>query len=150
MNKIIFKALTGFGGEREVFFGAEDLEKVQYAFLREKRVLLSNGQAVDGKYIQQIMPDWIRTMGWNEGYSLTPDDNAEITKKGVRSDASHILEQTRDRVHFLLAQGRESEIGTDVSLPELDKLQIERRGGMKSIGLMLPKPKPPEYTPPSH
>ena len=53
-----------------------------YAFLTEKRVLLSDGQAVDGKYIQQISPDWTRIMGWAEGYRLGPDDYSELAIKG--------------------------------------------------------------------
>jgi len=43
---------------------ADELEKVTYAFLTEKQMLLADGQAMDGKYIQQISPDWNRIMGW--------------------------------------------------------------------------------------
>ena len=33
-------------------------------------VLLADGSAIDGKYIQQISPDWHRIKGWAEGYHL--------------------------------------------------------------------------------
>lgn len=133
-TKIVFKALTGFGDEREVFFGAEDLEKVQYAFLREKRVLLSNGQAVDGKYIQQISPDWHRTMGWNTEHVLDADDRNELHYSGIETKAYEALESSRDRVNFLLSEGREVEIGKNVPLPELERPTIELRGnGPQSV-----------------
>ena len=131
---IIFKALTGFGEGREIFFPAQDLEKVQYAFLREKRVLLSNGQAVDGKFIQQISPDWLRTMGWNTEHSLDADDMNEIKLKGIEENAYRFMEKSRERVHYLLSSNREQEIGSDIPIPELERPVVERREG-KMIGM---------------
>jgi len=46
---------------------ADELEKVTYAFLTEKQMLLADDQAMNGKYIQQIFPDWNRIMGWAGG-----------------------------------------------------------------------------------
>lgn len=138
--KIIFKALTGYGDGREVFFDAFDLEKVQYAFLREKRVLLSNGQAVDGKYIQQISPDWIRSMGWNPEHSLDAEDMNEIYNSGVENEAFRLLNISRERVNYLLLQGRETEIGKNVKIPELERPKSERRENqMKSMKDLLSK-----------
>ena len=137
--KIIFKALTGYGEEREVFFDAWDLEKVQYAFLKQKRILLSNGQAVDGKYIQQISPDWLRTMGWNSEHTLNTDDMNEIRAKRIDSEAYRLLTVAKERVHFLLMADREKEIGQNVKIPELEQPRTERREGrMKSLKELLP------------
>ena len=142
MKKIIFKALTGFGDGREVFFDAFDLEKVQYAFLREKRVLLSNGQAVDGKFIQQISPDFVRTMGWNESHTLDADDRNEIHALGIEDEAYRLLNLSRDRVNYLLTQNREMEIGKNVKIPELEQRTYERREGTtKSLKELLPPTK---------
>ena len=135
---IIFKALTGFGEEREVFFDETDLEKVQYAFLREKRLLLSNGQAIDGKYIQQIMPDWVRSMGWNTAHTLDADDMNEIKASGIMSQAYQLLESSKERVHFLLEANREAEIGKGVEIPHLENPDFGRRSGvMTSIRELL-------------
>jgi hypothetical protein len=138
--KIIFKALTGFGAEREVFFDAFDLEKVQYAALHQKRVLLSNGQFVDGKYIQQISPDWHRTMGWNQEHVLTTYDMNEVRSVGADTEAYRLLTVAKERIHFLLLQGRENEIGKNVKIPELERPKFElREGKIKSLGELLPK-----------
>lgn len=132
---MIFKALTGFGEEREVYFEMEDLEKVQYAFLREKRALLSNGQAVDGKYIQQIYPDYQRTMGWNATHELNNDDMNEIRARGIERKMEYALTRSKERVQYLIAKGKENLIGTNVEIPELEKPSDEpRSGGMKRIG----------------
>lgn len=117
--KIHFKALTGFGDERVVHFDSFELEKVQYAFLREKRVLLKNGEAVDGKYIQQIMPDYHATMGWNQQHKLSADDFNEIARKGIDTEANRLMTIARERVRFLIASNRENDIGKNVLLPEL-------------------------------
>jgi hypothetical protein len=135
--KIIFKALTGFGKEREVFFTAHDLEKVQYAFLREKRILLADGQAVDGKYIQQISPDWIRTMNWNEQHTLTVHDMNEINSRGVSDEAYRLLAASKERVHYLLTNNREQDIGKNVPLPELKKPEQLRSGTIKSVAELM-------------
>jgi len=140
---IIFKALTGFGDEREVFFDETDLEKVQYAFLREKRLLLSNGQAIDGKYIQQIMPDWVRTMGWNTQHTLDADDMNEVKKSGVQDEAYQLLATAKERVHFLLESGRETEIGKGTEIPHVESSDFgRRRGVMTSLGKILKSPRP--------
>lgn len=135
---MIFKALTGFGDGREVYFGVEDLEKVQYAFLREKRALLSNGQAVDGKFIQQISPDYNRTMGWNVTHELDSDDMNEIRAKGIDREMQQALTLSKERVQYFIAQNQENLIGTGAKVPELEQMQNEKRSGeMKRIGEIM-------------
>lgn len=140
MKKIIFKAFTGFGDEREVFFDAFDLEKAQYAALRQKRLLLSNGQFVDGKYIQQIKPDVHRTMGWNSEHALGVDDMNEFYQCGAEREAYRLLEMSKKRVDFLLKSNRETEIGQNVKIPELEggKEYNRREGVPKSLKELLP------------
>lgn len=140
MRKIIFKAFTGFGDEREVFFDAFDLEKAQYAALRQKRLLLSNGQFVDGKYIQQIKPDIHRTMGWNSEHALGVDDMNEFYQCGAEREAYRLLETSRKRLDFLLKSGRESEVGQNVKIPELEdnKKYEHREGTIKPLKELLP------------
>lgn len=136
---MIFKALTGFGDEREVYFGPEDLERVQYAALREKRVLLSNGQFVDGKYIQQISPDYKRTMGWNYTHEIDSNDLNEIRSKGIDRRMQLALSHTKERVHYLIETKQEHLIGKNVPIPELDQPKNERREGtIKRIGEIKP------------
>src|SRR3954454_9681010 len=103
--KLYCRADTGYN--RSVSFGKDELEKVLYAFLTEKGVLLSDGQAVDGKYIQPISPDWHRIMGWAEGYRLGPDDYSELSDRGVDRIARDFQALTSDSVRELLAPGRQ-------------------------------------------
>jgi hypothetical protein len=103
--KLFYRADTGYN--RYVTFGKDELEKVIYAFLTEKRVLLSDGQAVDGKYIQQISPDWHRIMGWSDGYRLGPDDYNELAEKGVDRAARDFQTLTSESVRVLVTTGRQ-------------------------------------------
>ena len=109
--KLMFKAFTGFGPERCVSFPADELEKVTYAFLREKRVLLRDGQSIDGKYIQQISPDYHGTMGWNPEWRLDPDDMNEISRKGIDRIARDFQNLINDRVEYLITSGDEHLVG---------------------------------------
>lgn len=127
--KLYFKAFTGFGVERTVSFPAEELEKATYAFLREKRVAFKDGQSVDGKYIQQISPDWHRIMGWTADYKLGVDDFAELSKKGIEKRARDFQGKINERIHYLLAHKQENLIGTGAKIPELDRPVVERREG---------------------
>src|SRR3954469_24861011 len=103
--KLYYRADTGYN--RSVTFGKDELEKVIFAFLTEKRVLLSDGQAVDGKYIQQISPDWHRIVGWAEGYRLGPDDYAELAEKGVDRAARDFQTLTSESVRVLISTGQQ-------------------------------------------
>jgi hypothetical protein len=102
---LYYKADTGYN--RSVTFGKDELEKVLYAFLTEKRVLLADGSAIDGKYIQQISPDWHRIMGWSEGYRLGSDDLNELSDRGIDLAARDFQALTSDNVRHLIATGRQ-------------------------------------------
>jgi hypothetical protein len=103
--KLYYRADTGYN--RSVSFGKDELEKVIFAFLTEKRVLLSDGQAVDGKYIQQISPDWHRIMGWAEGYRLGADDFNELSDKGIDVRARDYQARISENVRHLIATGQQ-------------------------------------------
>lgn len=139
--KLWYKALTGFGEERTVSFPADELEKATYAFLREKRVAFKDGQAVDGKYIQQIQPDWHRIMGWTEGYKLGVHEYNILRDDGADRLARDFQSKVNARVHFLLQNGREKEIGTNAAIPELDTKPQLREGQTKSMKELLEKKK---------
>jgi hypothetical protein len=102
--KLYYRADTGFN--RGITFGQEELEKIIYAFLIEKRVLLADGQAMDGKYIQQISPDWHGIMGWAEGYRLGPEDFNEIAKRGADLEARKYQAEISANVRHLIATGQ--------------------------------------------
>lgn len=145
--KLYFKAFTGFGAERSVSFPAEELEKATYAFLREKRVAFKDGQSVDGKFIQQISPDWHRIMGWTADYKLGVNDFAELAQRGVDRAAREFQGKVNERVHYLIANKQENLIGTGTKIPELERPSVERREGKpRPVGELLEKNHPHENT----
>jgi hypothetical protein len=70
-------------------------------------VLFADGSAIDGKYIQQISPDWHRIKGGAEGYRLGPEDYAELAVRGVERAAREFQALTSENVRELIATGRQ-------------------------------------------
>lgn len=78
------KIIVGFRRDQEHTIDAEEAHKAYYLFLNpEARTVFSNGLAIKGDQIQEIVPDYHATMGWNPTHQLTSDDWNEINKKGV-------------------------------------------------------------------
>lgn len=78
------KIVTGFRKDQQYSISADEAHKAYYLFLNpSKRGVFSNGLGLIGKNIQEILPDYNGTMGWNETHTLTSDDMNEIRKEGV-------------------------------------------------------------------
>jgi len=98
MNYYI-KILTGYN--TSISIPADEAHKAYYLFLNpEKRTIFSNGTALIGKNIMGIEPDYIKTMGWNEGYKLTADDFSEIRDKQVDVKMKLIQEKAKSVAHL--------------------------------------------------
>lgn len=140
--KTKIKLIVGFRRDQEYSIDAEESHKAYYLFLHpEARTIFSNGLAILGSDIKEIVPDYHGTMGWNATHVLDNDDWNEINRMGLSK-----------KIQRMLAAGKEiAQLGDaqdlNVSLTELVKnkyLGIKygsslRLGGMNSIGDMLKK-----------
>lgn len=132
--KLYYKIIHGYEEGRFTPLEAEELEKAYGLFLLGGRAVFKQG-AVDSKYIQAIQPDWNRIMGWAQEYTLGADDYNELSDKGIDRAARELQARTQEKVQYLIQSGQEKLIGTNTSLPELEKPQVERNtGGIKKIG----------------
>lgn len=82
--KYQIKLITGFRKDQDRFIDAEEAHKAYYLFNNpEARTTFSNGLAIRGDEIKEILPDFIGTMGWNPTHQLDSDDWNEIRSLGV-------------------------------------------------------------------
>ncbi len=116
--KICFKIVHGYDDERFTPIDPDELEKAYAVFLLGGRAIFRGG-AIDGKYIQAILPDWHRTMGWAPEYNLGPDDYNELADKGIDRGARKLQEETQTRVQYLIETKQEHLIGKGVEVPAL-------------------------------
>jgi hypothetical protein len=78
------KIITGFRKEHEHSIPAEEAHKAYYLFLHpNERGIFSDGLALRGDDIRQILPDYVGTMGWNQAHQLDTNDWNELENKGV-------------------------------------------------------------------
>jgi len=89
--------ITGFKESQQYSIDAEEAHKAYYLFLNpDKRGIFSNGLAIFGSDIRQIVPDWHGTMGWNKTHKLDTDDWNEINSKRLNEKMSDILAHAKD------------------------------------------------------
>jgi glycerophosphoryl diester phosphodiesterase len=78
------KIITGFREDQEISVPLQEAHKAYYLFSHpEARTIFSTGDAIVGKDIQRIVPDYNRTMGWNTTHKLTDEDFNQINGRGV-------------------------------------------------------------------
>lgn len=89
--------VTGYEDSQKHSISIEEAHKAYYLFLNpSKRGIFSNGLAITGKEINNIVPDWHGTMGWNRTHQLDTDDWNEINEKGIERTIKLILAQASD------------------------------------------------------
>lgn len=116
--KVYFKIVHGYDDERFTPIDHDELEKAYGVFLLGGRAIFRGG-AIDGKYIQAIIPDWHRTMGWAQEHNLGPDDYNELSDKGVVVFARQLQEQIQSKVQYLVETKQQNLIGKNVVVPKL-------------------------------
>ena len=142
------KVIVGFRRDQEHSIPAEEAHKAYYLFLHpEARSVFSTGLALKGDQIQEIVPDFIGTMGWNPSYNLMSDDWNEIRSKGIDRQMNAYITTAKSIAQL----GDASDL--NVPLPELlqkkyPRLSLasadSREGTAKSMKELLP----PLQTPP--
>lgn len=115
------KLIVGFRRDQEHSIPAAEAHKAYYLFSHpNERAIFSNGLAIKGDQIQEIVPDWHGTMGWNATHTLDSDDWNEIRASGVDRKMQHILESAKE----IARVANPEDMSTP--LPKLLKTKYER------------------------
>jgi hypothetical protein len=95
--KYKIKLIVGFRRDQEHSIPAAEAHKAYFLFLNPtQRGVFSNGLAIKGDQIQEIVPDWQGTMGWNATHVIDTDDWNEIHTKGVSRKMQMILQAAKE------------------------------------------------------
>jgi len=95
--KYAVKLIVGFRRDQEHSIPAQEAHKAYYLFTHpEERGIFSNGLAIKGDQIQEIVPDYHSTMGWNVTHQLTDDDYNELRTKGVLQKMQYIMSEAKE------------------------------------------------------
>lgn len=106
MKNLKIKLITGFRDDQYTIIDAEESHKAYYLFTHpEERAVFSNGVAVVGKNIQEIVPAWNETMGWNPTHKLDGYDWEEIREKGVDSKLRNVLSEAKE-ISYLMENNK--------------------------------------------
>lgn len=112
------KIITGFRDDQYMVIDADEAHKAYYLFLHpEERAIFGNGVALIGKNIQEIVPAWNETMGWNPSHKLDNYDWEEINSKGLQNKARDILQQAKE-VSYLMEER------SDLALKKLSEIKL--------------------------
>lgn len=120
-QKYYWRVKYGFSTSDQVSIEESELEKAIYAQLTGNPVQLNNS-FINGRNIISITPHWHKYTGWYDYYE--PNDGEDW--KQIERDCPSFegrLEHYKSRVQFLLNSGRTSEIGKNIDLPEVKKIE---------------------------
>jgi hypothetical protein len=136
------KIIVGYRRDQEHSIPAEEAHKAYYLFLHpEQRGVFSTGLAIKGDQIQEIVPDWHGTMGWNPTHTLDSDDWNDI--RVCRLDRHLCAAMTAAKEAAQIATPQELNLPLSQVLakyPQLAQGGGRRQGGMTSVGSLLAKP----------
>jgi hypothetical protein len=115
------KIVTGFRDDQYMVIDSEEAHKAYYLFLHpEERAVFSNGVALVGKNIQEIVPAWNETMGWKPTHKLDDYDWEEINSKGLQNKMRSLLQEAK-QVSYLMESNKD--LGTK-KLSDAKKLTL--------------------------
>ncbi len=72
-----------------------ELDKALQAHAQDGKAFFKNGSV---SHIQAVLPDFHKIMGWNEGYTLVPEDHAEIARSQDCQEARNLLYTATERL----------------------------------------------------
>lgn len=137
MTQCKVKIITGFRRDQEHTVEGEEAHKAYYLFLHpDERGIFRNGLAIKGDQIQEIVPNWQATMGWNEAHNLDAGDWNEIHRSGASRKMNALLTAARE----IAAVADPKDMSTPLTelvekkYPRLLPAAVEHReGSMKSV-----------------
>lgn len=132
------KLIVGFRRDQEHSIDIDEAHKAYYLFLNpEKRGIFKNGLAIVGKEIQEIVPDYQGTMGWNPTHVLDSDDWNELRTKGISYKLPKLLSAAKDIAQLAKPADLNEPLLAliEKQYPQLAPAPSQSRGGeMKHIG----------------
>lgn len=97
MTNCKIKIITGFRRDQEHTVEGDEAHKAYYLFLHPaERGIFRNGLAIKGDQIQEIVPNWQATMGWNEAHNLDAHDWNEIHRSGASRKMNALMTAARE------------------------------------------------------
>lgn len=94
--KYYITVITGFREDQRVDIPLQEAHKAFYLFKHpEERGVFDCGVALIGRNIQEIKPNWNKTMGYNPEYELTTDDWNDIAGKGIKKKMQVLMETAK-------------------------------------------------------
>ena len=95
--KYAVKIIVGFRRDQEHSIPATEAHKAYYLFTHpNERGIFSNGLAIKGDQIQEIVPDYHGTMGWNPTHVIDNDDWTEMNRLGVSKKMNFIMSEAKE------------------------------------------------------
>lgn len=121
MKKHYFKIKYGYSTSDQVSINIEDLEKAIYAQIKGVPVHLGNS-FINGRNIISITPHYHKHTGWYDYYEPQSGEDWEQIKRDC-PNYNGVIEHYKERVAYLLHNGKENMIGKNIEIPELKLLQ---------------------------
>jgi len=141
--KLKIKLIVGFRRDQEHSVDADEAHKAYYLFTHpEARTIFNNGLAIKGDQIQEIVPDYVGTMGWNPTHTIGPDDWLQLNQNGVAKKVQTLLSAGKNIAQI----GDEADFDIPLSeliekkYPQLDKPTSGIRSGLNSLKNLLSTP----------
>ena len=88
-----YQVKYGYKDNESVSISEEEMPSAVRAQITGRVGVFKEG-TVSGNSIIAIVPDYTRTMGWNRGYNLLPEDWAKIDTSKECKEARLLLEET--------------------------------------------------------
>ena len=91
-----------------------EIEKALYAFQESTGAVFKDGAV---SRVESVIPDLNKSLGWYSDYVPNQDDNADIDR--ARKEYAGFIGMIKDKIQYLIANGKEDLIGKNVEIPEL-------------------------------
>lgn len=114
--------MRGFGQDDFIPIDESELEAALYAHITGNKAFFNSG-SITGSHISAIMPDYHRSMGWNYGYKMQPEDWTEVERAGVRRIYENCMLDAKMRVNEMIRSGRVDLIGKN-NTKQLDEGKV--------------------------
>lgn len=120
MNKIYWwKVRYGFNASDCVVIQESEIEKAIYAQIKKAPIQLGD-KYINGSNIIVIEPNYHKYTGWFDSYEPKEADDFLQIKRDC-PDFTGRLEHYKNRVQYLLQNGKQDLIGKNVELPEIQR-----------------------------
>ena len=113
-----FRVKYGFGVMDKVSISENELEKAIYAQITGSPIHLKDSY-INGRNIISISPDYHKYTGWYDSYEPKDGDDFKQIERDC-PDFTGVVEQSKSRVNYLIQTGRVKDIGTNISIPQLN------------------------------